>query len=317
MPTATVLIQPTEVTAASAVTVTLATPGSDTTNTATQGEPADLNANAHVLQVSFPTPTNASTTHPLLFTSSKNISVVTLHDNDAEDENFTLAFTLDADGSLDQGADNDDAIVLATSTAADPSPYNPNALKIDDDETQSYTLTLQAGQTPPKEGEAFMVDLKAAPAHVNGSGSMNVIIDKQTGWVLTIGDADSANPAVVTNTGADTTVEISITQTAGDRNRVTDTVTVSAHTGVTGASRAASLAVDRCCGRQRAAEGHGEGGRRQRGGRRAAAHVGGGRRVRQDRGHAARQGRQGHGGNRGLSRSRWIPPAPPMSGTIG
>ena len=233
-----------EVVAANSFTVSLATPGVDSDPAATTGEPADLNSNAHRLSVTFNTPRNSST-NALLFTQSQTISVATLHDNDAEDEHFTLAFSLSGDGGLDTTADGDDAIALADSSATPAlARYNPVALIIDDDETQGYTLTLAPGQTPT-EGAAFTVNLAASPAHVNGTGTMNVIIDKQTGWTLGIGDADSANPAIVTAGDPDNTVELTITQTAGDRNRVTDTVTVSAHTGVAGASQEqASLSID-------------------------------------------------------------------------
>ena len=123
---------------------------------------------------------------------------------------------------------------------------NPNALIIDDDETQTYTLSLAPSATPPTEGAPFVVNLAASPAHVNGTGSMNVIIDKQPpAWTLAIGDSDSANPAIVTAGAPDNTVELTIEQVDGDKNRVTDTVTVSAHTGVTGASQeVASLSID-------------------------------------------------------------------------
>ena len=233
-----------EVVAANSFTVSVPTPGIDSDPAATTGEAADLNSNAHRLSVTFNTPRNAST-NALLFTQSQTISLATLHDNDAEDEHFTLAFALSGDGGLDTTADGDVAIALADSSGTPAlARYNPVALIIDDDETQTYTLTLAPGQTPT-EGTAFTVNLAASPAHVNGTGTMNVIIDKQTGWVLNIGDADTANPAIVTAGDPDNIVELGITQTAGDRNRVTDTVTVSAHTGVAGASmKQAELSVD-------------------------------------------------------------------------
>jgi hypothetical protein len=222
-------------TAANTVTVTLATPvTADSPSGATDGDAADLNSNAHVLSVSFNTPTNSSTTNPLLFTDSKTISVATLHDNDAEDEHFTLAFTLTADGGLDTAADNNTAIALAAMGR-----YNPSQLIIDDDEMQGYTLTLGPGQTPT-EGSPFTVNLRASPAHEDGSGTLQVNIDKPSGWTVNVaGD----NPTTVDSTNP--TRAITITQTAGDRNRVTDTVTVSAHTGVVGASKEqASLSID-------------------------------------------------------------------------
>lgn len=222
-------------TAANTVTVTLGTPQpSDSPTGATEGDAADLNSNAHVLRVSFNTPANSSTTNPLLFTGSKTISVATLHDNDAENEHFTLTFALTADGGLDTAADNNTAIALAAM-----GQYNPNQLIIDDDEMQGYTLTLGPGQTPT-EGSPFTVNLRASPAHEDGSGTLQVNIDKPLGWTVNVaGD----NPTTVDSTNP--TRAITITQTAGDRNRVTDTVTVSAHTGVVGASKEqASLSID-------------------------------------------------------------------------
>ena len=227
-----------------AFAVTMNPPSVDsTTNEAQEGELADLNGNAHVLSVMFDPPSNSSTANRLLFTASKTISVATLHDNDAENERFTLGFA--ALSGVDQVftmADTTDTANIAFADAG--TAANPNALIIDDDETQSYTLTLAPGQTPT-EGAAFTVNLAASPAHVNGTGTMNVIIDKQTGRTLAIGDADTANPAIVTAGDPDNTVELMITQTDGDKNRVTDTVTVSAHTGQAGASVAqASLSID-------------------------------------------------------------------------
>jgi hypothetical protein len=222
-------------TAANTVTVTLGTPQpSDSPTGATEGDAADLNSNAHVLRVSFNTPANSSTTNPLLFTGSKTISVATLHDNDAENEHFTLTFALTADGGLDTAADNNTAIALAAMGR-----YNPSQLIIDDDEMQGYTLTLGPGQTPT-EGSPFTVNLRASPAHEDGSGTLQVNIDKPSGWTVNVaGD----NPTTVDSTNP--TRAITITQTAGDRNRVTDTVTVSAHTGVVGASKEqASLSID-------------------------------------------------------------------------
>ena len=73
--------------------VVLSPPSVDSsTNAAQTGELADLNSNAHVLSVSFDPPSNASLTNRLLFTASQTISVATLHDNDAENERFTLDF---------------------------------------------------------------------------------------------------------------------------------------------------------------------------------------------------------------------------------
>ncbi len=234
-------------TAANTVIVTLATPTATATPAATEGEAVDLNSNAHVLSVTFNTPMNSSTANARLFTGSKTITVATLHDNDAENEHFTLAFSLIdgdgdlADGDLDTTADGDDAITLADSAGtAALARYNPVALIIKDDETQGYTLTLGPGQTPT-EGVGFEVNLAASPAHEDGSGMLQVNIDKPSGWMLA---ATSANPVTIGEGGV-ARETLTITQDAGDGNRVTDTVTVSAHTGVVGASvEKASLSID-------------------------------------------------------------------------
>ena len=217
--------------------------------TVTVGEGADLNTNLHVLSVSFDPPANSGINR-VPFTQSKTISLATLHDNDAEDENFTLAFsTVAAQTGLFVAATGDVEVSLAADAA-------PTSLTIDDDETQTYTLTLAPRQTPT-EGAGFTVNLAASPVHVQGSGEMQVVLDQGSSpwasgpWTLTIDDADDVQPAVVIAPGtggtpaADSTVELTIMQTAGDGNRVTDTVTVSAHMGVAGASReVASLSID-------------------------------------------------------------------------
>ena len=237
--------------------VTLNAPTGEAAGTATAGEvaatagdPSDLNTNLQVLSVSFDPPANSSTVRRL-FTQSKTISLPTLHDNDAEDEHFTLSFPAvpeHADFYVSAAATDTTLVSMAASSDARTTP--PNSLTIKDDETQTYTLTLSAthsqpGMAPREGTQAATVELKASPPHVQGMGTLQVNLDKQTGWTLDIGDVDTDNPAIVTNSGADTTVELTITQNPGDGNRVTDTVTVSAHAGVIGASReVASLSID-------------------------------------------------------------------------
>ncbi len=236
------------------ITVELTAPtatGTATSNTSV-GEVEDLNRNLWVRSVRFDPPANSSTVRRL-FTESKTITLPTLHDNDAEDENFTLAFVDVAavsDGFyIAASGDNTDAQVSLAASAA------PTSLTIDDDETQEYTLTLTPGQTTaPKEGSSFTVDLKASPAHVQLTGTLQVNIDKQRGWTLAVAgetpttdDTDSTENATTVGftAGTDVTRVITITQAPGDRNRVTDTVTVSAHTGQAGASmEQASLSID-------------------------------------------------------------------------
>ena len=75
------------------------------------------------------------------------------------------------------------------------------------------------------------MDLKASPDHVQGSQSLQVNIDKPTGWTLAV-ETDT-NPITVDSSDEGKTRTITITQTDGDGNRVVDTVTVSAWKGST------------------------------------------------------------------------------------
>ena len=230
--------------AAITVELTAPTDGGGTANAATgvtTGELLDLNQNLWNLSVSFDPPENRSPVRRL-FTQTKTITLPTLHDNDAEDENFTLVFpavgpVTDGFYIAATGNDTDTQVSLASADA-------PTSLTIDDDETQNYTLTLSPPSQKPTEGNPFTVDLKASPAHVQGTGTLNVVLDKESGWTYTV--AGGGTPATTTTvTGTELTRVITITQTLGDRNRVTDTVTVSAHTGTVGASReVASLSID-------------------------------------------------------------------------
>ena len=229
-----------------AFTVSLTAPTATGTASATTsvGEVEDLNQNLWVLNASFDPPPNSSTVRRL-FTQSKTISLPTLHDNDAEDENFTLAFG-NVPGQTGffvaaTGDGTDDTVSLAAANT-------PNSLTIDDDEAQGYTLTSTTRN--PTEGSPITVDLKAAPPHVQLTGTLQVNIDKQSGWTLVVdgeapaSDDDDSTESPTTVTATDATRVITITQTLGDKNRVTDTVIVSAHTGVIGRStEVASLPI--------------------------------------------------------------------------
>ena len=233
-----------EYVSATSLTVTLATPtaaGSPGTgNTAGEVGATDSDLGTLSGSVNFDVPSNDRAV-PKRFTASKTITQATKHDNDAENEEFTLAFTLSGDGGLDTTATGDVAIALATAGEAG----HPNALIIDDDETQSYVLALTPNQTtPPTEGTAFTVDLKASPDHVQGSQSLQVNIDKPTGWTLVV--EDNTNPTTVDSSDDGKTRTITITQTDDDGNRVVDTVTVSAWKGSTvgQGEQIASLSID-------------------------------------------------------------------------
>ena len=216
------------------VTYSLTTPDG-----AAAGEDQDINRNLATTRLVFDIPANDDDADDArdFFTGSSTIRLPTLHDNDAEDEHFTLqlAVTQTGNRTLFTTADGSvDAVASPPSTA----------FIIDDDEEQTYVLTLAAGQTPT-EGTAFTVDLTASPAHEDGSATLQVNIDKTSGWTLALDNNDNtANPTTV-GAGDSAKTTITITQTAGDGNRVTDTVTVSAHTGRAGKStEAASLSIE-------------------------------------------------------------------------
>ena len=228
------------------VTVTLAV-SNDTTTASTAGDDGDVNTNTGV-SVSFPVQGNTSTTLTPYVTASKTISVTTNHDPDAEDENFTLAFSIAGAEKLRTAAGHTvSGETAGTNISLAPAgPYNPTALKIKDDEEQTYVLALSPANQLPMEGTPVTVSLTALPAHEDGNGSVQVNIDKQgVGWGVAIAgkNADGAdstdNPTLIGKNTTDTlanSATVTINNPGNDGNRADDTVTVSAHTGVAGAS---------------------------------------------------------------------------------
>ena len=232
--------------AAGTVTVTLATPTPDATPASTEGEASDISANfGLVYTASVPAgPASGAGVTGRAFSSSGTIQVQTLHDSDAEDEHFTLAFTADDVGGLTTTAAGGTAITLATGS--------PTALIIDDDENQTYTLALASGQTganAPKEGSPVTVTLDAVPDLDDSTTSIQL----QLGATLTIAsltnDGDETGGSTATDgiavlSATDQTRTIIITPTGNDKNRVSDTITLSAYTGVAGRSTLqASLSI--------------------------------------------------------------------------
>ena len=202
------------------VVVTLATPASDGSDGAVAGEVAeDLNLAIGVAaRINFPA--NTSTTG-VLYTRSGTAIIGANHDLDAEDEKFTWGAPALTTNHLETTA--------AGSTAL-PAPATgfPTTLTIKDDETQSYDLTLNAGQTPD-EGEPINLTLTANPAHVNGSGVVNVYLDVQPTIASIASGDDTATLDLSTRTAA-----VVIEPVDNDKNRSTDTIVVSAYTSVSG-----------------------------------------------------------------------------------
>ena len=164
-------------------------------------------------------------------TGSATVTVRTNHDGDAEDE---------------------DVVVVATTTASGAAAIAPVTFTIDDDEPQTYVLSLDPSahrESPPIENGSIVVNLKAEPAHYDDGASLTLhVIDQDgkaakgytptgtAGVVVVIGDDptddDDAEAAITED------VEITIAQghnaTNGDGNRVADTITMVAYSGDAG-----------------------------------------------------------------------------------
>ena len=118
----------------------------------------------------------------------------TTHDPDAENEVVEVVFTVTDD---------------ATNATALTAPTTATTVTINDDETQTYVLMLNSGETPT-EGKTFKMTLKAEPAHVQGmktlrlhlSDSMYKLDSTPADGSVMLGDDDATD-----NTGATTAVD--------------------------------------------------------------------------------------------------------------
>ena len=204
--------------------VMLADPSPNTVNDGTDGEASDVNLNLGN-QYSVAVPANPDGAVAVAFNRSGSIRVQTNQDADAEDEKFTLSFTLTTAAGIVTTATGNTVLTL-------PATAYPGVFTIDDDETQTYDLTLDAGQTP-KEGTAIEVTLTAKPAHADDDASemLFVYLDVQP----TIASITSTSGAI-TLTDDVSTADIVVTPVGNDKNRVEDTITVTAYTGTAGNS---------------------------------------------------------------------------------
>ena len=207
------------------VVVTLDTPDPDTTDAATVGEALDLSTNV-ALTFSVDTPAGPAAGDGVVgkaFSATGTIRLQTLHDLDAEDENFDLTYTLDAGGLVDAAvASGGDAITVDDDA--------PDALTIEDDEPQSYDLTVDEDE--PKEGDSpITVTVTANPAHDDGFANLTVQIDSPP-TLASITAPETANLEVINAANPFRTA--TVTLGGNDKNRVDDTVTVSVYSGSAG-----------------------------------------------------------------------------------
>ena len=208
------------------VTVTLTTDG-NTTPAATAGEENDLSGNVPLtFTVATPAgPDEAEGVVGKAFSATGTIRLQTLHDTDAEDEDFDLTFALTDAGNLVDAAvaSGGTPIVLASDDF-------PDALTIEDDETQSYDLTVNEDE--PKEGDGpITVTVTANPAHEDGSANLTVQIDSPP-TLASITAPETALLDVIDVTNGSRTA--TVTLGGNDKNRVDDTVTVSVYSGSAG-----------------------------------------------------------------------------------
>ena len=215
---------------ATTATVTLGTPAPDPDPTATAGEADDISTSLGLI-VTFQIPDGPDAgADPVAFSSSGVIRVQTLHDLDAEDDNFTLQFSMTAGGLTVGEAGDSDAIELDGD--------QPEGLSIEDDETQSYDLTTDDDDA--KEGDGtIMVTVTANPAHDDGSANLTAQLDAPR----TI--ASISETTVPTLNEGNRSEDITITLAGNDKNRVEDTITVSVYSGTAGnATLVDSLSID-------------------------------------------------------------------------
>ena len=215
-------------------TVTLETPAPDADPAATAGEAEDINTSQLGLVETFMIPAGGGETGDdrVAYSSSGVIRVQTLHDPDAEDDNFTLQFNLTAGGLMEED-EGGGPITLDGD--------EPEGLSIEDDETQSYDLTTDDDDA--KEGDGtIMATVTANPAHEDGS----VVLAVQLDAPRTI--ASITTPAIATlpplredNRSEDITIALQ----GNDKNRDEDTITLSVYSGSAGNSTLVdSLSID-------------------------------------------------------------------------
>ncbi len=219
---------------AGAITMTL-TPsaaGSDADNTY---EATDISLNPATVSLSYPARA-ATATGTMDRTLTGTVRVATIDDPDAEDEK--VSFTFDSLAGVGSLTDQEGA-ALAVPTFDDP-------LTIEDDETQTYVLAI-TGDDDLSEGEDPTVSLKAVPAHEDNATTLTLNLDRpRPDWSFAIVNAadDSAIAGSVVTIGSTTATptagiaeaEITITTPDNDKNRVDDTVTLTAHSGQAGRS---------------------------------------------------------------------------------
>ena len=198
------------------VTLDLSVP---TAGDGTDGEAGDYSANLGlVYRVAVPAGPAAGAV-AVAFNRSGAIRVPTTQDADAEDEKFTLSFTLTEPGGVDADADGADIALAADDY--------PTALTIDDDETQTYVFDVTTDD--PEEGTDIAVTLRADPAHADDDASIELTLHSSDAKYTL-----SATTVTITEDTPQGGMGFTITPPDEDGNRVDDSVTLKAFTGTLG-----------------------------------------------------------------------------------
>ena len=167
-------------------------------------------------------------------TTANMKSIVFPADTEGESVVRTATFTL----YTNPDPDAEDEDIKISVEAANPLAITgepAKTLTIEDDETQTYALTLDAGQKPTEKGMDIAVTLAAVPAHVDGSKALTLISSDSVNYKPSLSDvvlgSSDATPA-----GTGSSTQAITIPAPGDKNRVADTFTLSVHSGVAGRS---------------------------------------------------------------------------------
>ena len=205
---------------AEVVTVTLGTPMPDGGDATLAGDPQDISGNSKLTYtVDVPAAVPAATARAP-FSATGTIEVRTTHDDDAEDEKFTLAFTLTDAGDLRDALSGGTTIVLVAGS--------PTALTIDDNETQGYDLTLDSGQSDLEEGDSVNLTLKPNPVHEDGTSTLALQLQAPTTGGYSI-SAPGTLSVTLNNATPATGVAITVATPSNDGNRDPDDIELFAH----------------------------------------------------------------------------------------
>ena len=178
-------------------------------------EKTDVSLNPGAATLTFPANTTGGAVTREV---SGTILLQTNHDPDAEDETVVLAISASGGLSIRAGdGAGDEPLRMVT---------------VDDDETQSYVLALTPGAAP-REGAPFDVMVRADPEHVDGSKTLTLQI-RETGYSLDTDDDTNGDQLSGILDGDNPSFTAAITPPVNDKNRVDDTVTVTAYSGTAG-----------------------------------------------------------------------------------